>query len=185
LPVRAAAMEPLRRATDRLEAGYPRTPDVRDKTVVVLNAPINVMLSYLQSARALRHVPRPAHLYWLASSSSETHVVRSGTRSLEVSSARGFLLRPEETHYLADVHNLPVGAEVKLQGMHARVRSSTPDGRPQRVEFTFEQPLEAAQYLFRAYRDGELVPWPVPEIGGSSDFPPHEFFRIVANEALR
>jgi hypothetical protein len=185
LPVRAYALEPLGRAMDRLDADLPRGPEVRAQTVVILNAPIDVMVSYVQVMRAVRGVPRPAHVYWLTSSSSETRVTRLDARTLRVEQARGFLLRPEETHYRADAGSLPVSASVTLSEMQARVVRVLPDARPQLVDFTFRDPLESARYLFRIYRDGALLPWPMPAPGGSIQLPAQDFFQLVASEVLR
>jgi hypothetical protein len=185
LPVRAYALEPLGRAIDRLDAGLPSTPQVTEQTAIVLNAPVTIMLSYLQVARAARHVPRPAHLYWLASSSSEIVVTRIDAHTLRVDQARGFLRRPEETHYRADPRGLEAGARVSLAGMQVRVVSTLPDGRPKRVDFEFAEPLESARYLFRIYQAGQLVTWRPPASGGSLRLPERDFFRVVADEARR
>jgi hypothetical protein len=151
----------------------------------VLNAPVNVMLSYLQVARAARHVPRPAHLYWLSSSSSETRVTRIDQRTLRVEQARGFLLRPEETHYRADVRGLRPGKGVALSEMQVRIVATLPDARPKSADFSFAEPLESSRYLFRLYQDGQLVPWQLPAVGGSVVLPAQDFFRVVAAEVRR
>jgi hypothetical protein len=185
LPVRAYALEPIARAIDRLDASLPRSPAVRSQSVIILNAPLDILASYLQVARAARRVPRPARIYWLSSSSSETRVTRLDARTLRVEQARGFLLRPEETHYRADVSGLAESARVTLSALQARVVHVLPDGRPQAVEFAFGEALESEHYLFRVYRDGELVPWQIPAAGGGVSLPAHDFFRLVAAEVLR
>jgi hypothetical protein len=185
LPARACAFWPLQHAIERLDRGLPRAPSVRTQTAIVLNAPYNVMVSYLQIMRAAREVPRPEHLYWLSSSSSEGEVTRVGPRSLRVSLARGFLYRPEETHYRSNVRDLPAGTELARAGMAIRVEKTTIDGRPQRVLFRFDEPLESKRYLFRVYRHGELVPWQPPAAGGSDHFEPQAFFQLMLREVLR
>ena len=185
LPVRAYALEPLGRAIDRLDAGLPTTPEVSQQTVIVLNAPVTILVSYLQVARAARHVARPAHLYWLSSASSDTSITRVDRRTLRVEQARGFLLRPEETFYRADPVSLPVGAQVTLSDMRVRVVTALPDGRPKSADFVFAEPLESARYLFRIYQAGQLVAWQPPAAGGNLRLPAHDFFRIVAQEAWR
>jgi hypothetical protein len=186
LPVRACALEPLAHATDRLDASLPSTPDVRDKTVIVLAAPVDIMLSYIQAARAARHTPRPAHLYWLSSASSQTTVTRMDAHTLRVEQAEGFLQRPEETHYRGDLRGLGPGAVVNLSAMQVRIVDTTsePNPRPKRVDFRFSEPLESARYLFRMYERGNLVPWRLPAAGGGIRLPVQQFFQIVANEVL-
>jgi hypothetical protein len=181
LPLRAYALEPLARATDRLDRQFPRDRSIVDKTLIVLNAPIDVLISYLQVSRAARSVPRPAHLYWLSSSSSPARVTRVGPRTLQIEQARGFLLRPEETHYRDDARTL---SDVALSELHARVVARLADGRPRAVAFEFREPLESPRYLFRIYRDGSLVA-AAAAISGGVTLPAEDFFRFVVLEAFR
>jgi hypothetical protein len=186
LPIRSYfSFAPLAKACDRLDRGLPRTPDVRDKTAIVLNAPVDVMISYLQAARALRDVPRPEHLYWLFSASSPTRVTRRDAHTLRVTQQAGFLHRPEETHYRADLRGLAPGSRVLLPELAASVVDVMPDGRPHQVDFRFEAPLEASRYLFRSFESGELRSWQLPAPGAGSDFPAQDFFRLMAAEVLR
>jgi hypothetical protein len=185
LPLRAYALEPLGRAIDRLDADLPRTAALAQQTVVILNAPFNAMLSYLSVARAVKNQPRPAHLYWLASASSELRVTRTGPRSLEVSGQHGFLRRPEETHYRADLSGLAKDARVELTGMQVRIAASLPDGRPARVEFEFADSLESPRYLFRVYQQGRLVPLTLKPHDEGLLLPQQDLFNVVLAEALR
>jgi hypothetical protein len=186
LPIRSYfSFAPLAHACDRLDRGLPRTPDVRDKTAIVLNAPIDVMISYLQAARALRDVPRPEHLYWLFSSSSPARVTRRDARTLRVTQRAGFLHRPEESHYRADLRGLAPGSTVRLPELQANVIDALPDGRPRQVDFQFDAPLEASRYLFRVFEAGELRSWQLPALGGHRDFPAQDFFRLIATEVFR
>jgi hypothetical protein len=153
--------------------------------VVVLNAPMNILLSYLQIARAWREQPRPAHLYWLSTASSETHLTRTAPNELLVQQKRGFLFRPEDTHYRADLRGLQRSAVIERKGMLCQVADSLPDGRPSGVRFRFEAPLEAAQYDFRVYRGGELVPWRPGPVGQSFSLPAEDFGQVLLAEVLR
>ena len=185
LPIRACAFAPLARLTERLDAALPRTAAVRQQTAVVLNAPFNIMLNYIQIARALRGVPRPAHLYWLTTASSETQVTRTAPNVLRVTQQAGFLRRPEDTHYRASLHDLPVGARVQRAGMQIEVTALTPDARPASVLFRFDEPLESERYLFYVYRAGELVRFRPGARGETLRLPAEDFFRAMAAEVLR
>jgi hypothetical protein len=183
LPLRAAAFGPVTSIIDRFDTGIPNDLAVRDKTVVVVNAPVTVMLSYLQIQRAALAEPRPAQLLVLASSSSEVSVERTGPARLRVELAEGFLRRPEETHYRAD--KLTGTDRVALRGLHIDVASRTPDGRPKAIVVTFDEPLESSRYLLRAYRNGRLEPWQPPAAGSTDRFPAQDFFRLLGEELVR
>jgi hypothetical protein len=182
LPVRACSYHVVAAVAARLDRGLTSAASIQKQTVVVLNAPMNILLSYLQIARAWRGEPRPAHLYWLSTASSETRVTRTAANELLVEQAEGFLHRPEDTHYRASAEGLSV---VKRAGMVAEVYSSMPDGRPESVRFRFEAPLEAARYDFRVFSGGELVPWRPSVVGQTVQLPAEEFFEILVAEVLR
>jgi hypothetical protein len=150
---------------------------------VVLNAPVNIVLSYVQIARAWRGQARPQHLYWLSTAGSETRVTRTAANELELSQEQGFLLRPEDLHYRADVRSLDARSE--RAGMSIELAEKLPDGRPKRVRFRFEQPLEAASYDFRVFRAGELVSWQPSAPGQSVSLPRTELLPLLLTEALR
>lgn len=185
MPVRACAFAPVDSAMQRLDAGLARDPSVADKTVVVLNAPFTILLSYLQIARSLYGVARPAHLYWLSTASSELHVTRTAEAELLLDQELGFLRRPEDMHYRANLQSLGVGTRVELAGVQIEIAASLPDGRPSSVRVRFEEPLESSRYDFRIVRAGELVPWTPGELGQSISLPPQDFFPLVLAEVLR
>lgn len=182
LPVRAYGMAPLGAAIARLDAGLPESAAVRGQTAIVLNAPFTAMLSYVQVARAVQGRARPEHLYVLASASSALRVERTGPRTLRVELERGFLYRPEETHYRADPSALGRSGAIELAGMRVSVRERMADGRPKLADFDFDEPLDSERYLLRAYRDGRLAAWTPPAPGRSERFPRQDFFEIVLGE---
>lgn len=185
LPVRACVYQVLAAATARLDRGLSAAPTIADKTVVVLNAPMNILLSYMQVARAWRGTPRPAHLYWLSTASSETVVTRTAADELLIQQTQGFLNRPEDTHYRADSRSLRSSTVIERAGMHIQIAESRADGRPASVRFRFDAPLEAAQYDFRVYEDGELKPWSPGAVGRSVSLPAEDFGALLLAEVLR
>lgn len=185
LPLRACALAPIGSLTARMDGSVPSGAGIADKTLVVLNAPFTILVSYLQIARAWRKTPRPAHLYWLSTAGSLTHVTRVSADELLVEQELGFLLRPEDTHYRADLDGLRVGSRIARAGMQIEIAASLPDGRPSRVRFRFAEPLESARYDFRVYRHGVLEPWAPGPIGSRLSLPAQEFFPLVLSELLR
>jgi hypothetical protein len=183
LPLRAAAFRPVAESVDRIDRSIPKDPSVRDKTVIVVNAPLTVMLSYIQVQRAALSDPRPAQLLWLASSSSELAVQQLGPSQLRLELAQGFLRRAEETFYRAG--GLAGVDRVSIRGARFDIVKRTEDGRPKVVDVTFEEPLDSSRYLLRAYVDGRLEPWQPPAAGQVERFEPHDFFRLLLEEELR
>jgi hypothetical protein len=185
LPIRAYALAPLGHMMQRFDAALPRTAAVREQIAIVLNAPFNVMVNYLQISRALHGVPRPAHLYWLTTASSETEVTRVAPNVLQVTQEAGFLRRPEDTHYRGNAYNLPVGTRVTRAGMQIEVVAVTSDARPATVRFRFDEPLDSARYLFYVYRSGRLLRVPPVASGERVRLPAEDFFLMNVAEVLR
>jgi hypothetical protein len=183
LPLRAAAFQPVAASVNRIDASIPKDAAVEEKTVVVVNAPLTVMLSYIQVQRAALGEPRPAQLLWLASSSSELSVQKIGPSQLRLELAQGFLRRAEETFYRAD--GLGGVDRVSIRGARFDVVKRTEDGRPKVVDVTFDEPLDSPRYLLRAYRDGRLKPWRPRAAGEIERFEPHDFFQLLLEEELR
>ena len=74
---------------------------------------------------------------------------------------------------------------VALGELDARVIESDADGRPSTVDFSFAKRLDSTRYLFMCYRDGVLVPWRPPSLGGSERFAAQDFFEIIGREVAR
>lgn len=179
LPVRAWSIELLGRALDRAERSIPGGPEIADNTVVIVNAPFDVMASYVQPARAARSAPRPRHLYWLASASSEIDLTSVSARTLSVRPRDGWLHTPLERHYRGRVGALRAGASVTLSDMTARVTESNAAGRPAVVEFDFPRGVRSRRTQFLRWRDGRFEPFDVPPPGHTVHFPREDFFRVV------
>ncbi|MFI5308575.1 MAG: hypothetical protein ACHQ53_14545, partial [Polyangiales bacterium] len=184
LLVYASSTRVLSGAIARAQRGIPRGPEIRGRTVVVVNAPFDVLLSYVQVEREVERVPRPEHLYWLATASSELTLTTVDASSVRVRPARGFLLTAPERHYRGDPAALSTGASVSLSQMRVRVLETTADGRPAAAEFAFSEPLASPRYLFLRYDHGELVPFELPPPGSSARFPREDFFATLTEQAL-
>jgi len=67
--------------------------------------------------------------------------------------------------------------------MTARVMTSTPDGRPHEVEFTFREPLESSSYIFMRWEGGRYVPFTLP-VKGRFTLPAQDFGQVLLEHAL-
>jgi hypothetical protein len=183
-PVRAQAMGEIRDVIERADAGIPKTPEIRDQTVVVVNAPFDMLVSYLQVEREAQRVPRPRHLYWLAAASSELTLQTRDASTLRMRPARGFLLTPPERHYRGDPTTLVAGTRVALSEMTVEVLEQTPDHRPAVADFHFAAPLDSPRYRFLQWAGGRLVPFTPPLPGGSVQFESAGFFSSLSKQAF-
>ena len=185
LPLRVLSMGVLHAANERADASVPSTPDIEQRSLIVLNAPFDVACSYLQASRQARGVPRPAHVYWLATASSPLALTVIDDHTLSMRPERGFLLSEPERHYRGDPSKLAPGTRVQLSEMEVEIMDSTPDRRPASAQFHFREPLSSPRYLFVRYQDGRFAPWRAPAPGTRQTFPRANFIAALFEQALR
>jgi hypothetical protein len=185
LPVRAAQMRLVARAIESATETLDRAQDLEHRTVIVVNPPIDPFVSYIQAERALRSLPRPLHLYWLASAIAPIQVTRLGPRTLAVEREGGLMTVPIERLYRSSSVDLPAGSEVLLSEMRAEIASTTADGRPREVRFHFADDLESHRYLFLAWDEGRLLPFELPVQSQTVHFPAQNIAHIVLHSLGR
>jgi hypothetical protein len=183
LTAQASVIGVLASASERAQRGIPRGPEIRSRSVVIVNAPFDILVSYIQVEREAAGTPRPEHLYWLATASSPLTLTTVDANSVRMRPARGLLLTGLERHYRGDPRALGRGTSVSLSQMRASVLSTTADGRPAEVEFQFSEALSSQRYLFLRYDRGELVPLRLPPPGGEVHFPREDFFASLVRQA--
>lgn len=184
LPLRAAQMQLVGRA---LETGTRRFDDIsqlEQRTVVILNAPLDAFASYIQAERAWHRLPRPQHLYWLTSAGSSIVVTRSDPSTLLVERDAGFFSSALERHYRDPPDTLARGEQVGFGPVLATVLGVTSDGRPRVVSFRFAEPLESSSYVFLLWKDGEYRSLSLATLAQPLQFPPEDLGRILLHTAL-
>jgi hypothetical protein len=184
LPLRAAQMQVAGYALERANAEWPHAPNLAERTVVIVNAPVDVFASYLQAELAWKHERRPRHLYWLTSAGSPLQLTRTGERSVSVEREGGFLSTPLEQHYRAQSGAFAPSWSVALSEMSVEVGRVSTDRRPLTVNFHFREPLESNAYLFLVWRGDRYERLTLPELGRSLRFPSEDWGTLSLRTAL-
>jgi hypothetical protein len=182
LPVRAAQMQVIGAAIARADASLDCAGPI---ACVVVAAPFDVLVSYLQVGRIASGVAHPDHLNWLATASSALTITRIDERTLRIAPELGFLYSAPEQHYRGDPRTLAPGSRVELSAFTATVVSATPDGRPGAVDFRFNDVLENRNKLrLVQVEDGWLEPFTPPAVGQQRVIPKADFFQSMVRQAL-
>jgi hypothetical protein len=152
MPLRAHQMQALGHATAHAFAGLDEIGDLEHKTVLVLGAPTDFFVSYLQAERAARDLPRPEHVYWITNPEAALDVRVVGESTLSLERAGGFFVTPPEALYRRPSAALDLHERLSLPGLTATIRDVTPGGVTMRIEFCFDEPLTDERFVFLALR---------------------------------
>jgi hypothetical protein len=169
LPPRILAIDSLEHLLE--SESVPHGPAMRDKTVVLLNPPIDVFATYLPPSWLTRGSSVPGSFRWFASGESALHLTRVDANSLQVTPEGGFLATSSQRMFRRSERPMQVGQRVQLSDMSAEVSALTPDGRPASALVRFDRPLDSDNFVWmlwdvKAYRQVTL-----PEVGESMDVP--------------
>jgi hypothetical protein len=184
LPFRSAQMLVAGHASTESARVLDEVADLAEKTVIVVNAPIDILASYVQAERAWQGRPTAARFYWLASASSALEVRRPDPSALVIRPREGFLYGPLERHYRGDTRALSTGTRVTLAEMTATVQGTLADGRPSAVRFDFDAPLDSPRYVVLAWRNGEYERIDAPSPGETRTFPREDFGKILVSSVI-
>lgn len=165
LPGRAIGTKSTRLSLDLADNSVPQTPDIIDKTVVIVNPPSDAYVGYIPFRRAADHVPRPASIRWLATGLTDVTVERIDAQTLRVQQTGGYLQAMSEQLLRSPRTPFVVGQRIELTDFTVEVTKLMPDGRPLEVLIRLGHPLEDRRYLWLMWKDKGYVPFPLPAVG--------------------
>lgn len=153
------------RKMERAYASIPHDPDVRRRTVVVLQAPTDFMPWHFSLIRASLQIPYPGHLRVLSSGKRDVTVEVVDVRTLVLRAERNLIGSPGTSVFRGSANPMRAGEEVALDGMTARVLEVDNAGFPRAAEFRFDEPLDspsmnilgAAQVPFKLENVGRYI----------------------------
>ena len=180
LVMRSRSMIFVGTAMDRADAGIPHTSAITDQTVIIVAAPSDALAGFLPLMRQSRGQPRPAHLYWLATTVTAVRLERVDERTLRVVPSQGFL-RYELDQMTRSPRERPfvAGDSVALAGVTIEIERVTDDGRPASVLARFALPLEDPSLVWRRWQGHTYVPYAPPAVGSNETLPAVDFRSLL------
>jgi hypothetical protein len=164
-PFRARAMNDVNRMLGRANASVPSDPSVKNKSVVLVNPPLDPFAGYFLMYRAASGEPRPRHLRWLATGVTDLRVERVDARTLRLRPGAGFLSSTSQMMLRSVNRPMHLGDKITLSDMTIEVSDLAPDGRPLEILVRFTVDLEDRSLEWLQWGDHGYVPFRVPEIG--------------------
>jgi hypothetical protein len=165
LPVRAANPLGPRWVEERFYVHTPLGESIRDKTLVIVNAPSSAHASYLIPRREVSGLAVPMRVRVLAPAIPAVTIRRIDDRTLAIRPENGYLRWPLDRVFRSERHELKLGERVQLTGMTVTITELTHDGRPAEASFQFDVPLESPSLMWLCFRGNRFEPFTPPPVG--------------------
>ncbi len=176
-PFRATGPALVQYQADRIAATLPEGPDTAQQTVVVLNAPFDILAGMLPILRVAKREPVPAHLYFLYTGTENITVSRTDANTLDIRSKRGWLYNIGNRGGRSAPFR--IGESVELAQMRTEVRGLTTDARPDDVRFSFLSNLDDPSLIFMVWGSHGLERRAPPPVGGEMTVPKAPLFETA------
>ncbi|MBN1652547.1 MAG: hypothetical protein JXA30_02105 [Deltaproteobacteria bacterium] len=164
LPFRARGPADIGRMIARADSSIDDSPAVREKSVILINPPVDALAGYIPTLRAATGRNRPKHLRWLATGACDLEIKRLDSRTLRVKPTEGFLFLASERMQRNPRNRMGVGYTVAFSDLQIRVERLTSDARPAEITATFHRALEDRRYEFLKWSREGFVRFDLPEI---------------------
>ncbi|MCC6487956.1 MAG: hypothetical protein IT364_10695 [Candidatus Hydrogenedentes bacterium] len=172
LPVHSYSMKYVGDIVERGNGTIPSDPGIKEDRVVILSATGDIVYAMIPLMRSALNQPFPRAFWVLYSGNRELSVARPDAHTLEITNPDGWMEQPWSFLFCRLPHSaMRAGQVIKTEGLTVAVLSVTPDGRPTRVRFQFDRPLEDASLRWLTWRDGAYVPFAVPSEGSETVIP--------------
>lgn len=164
-PLRSRAMNDVNRMLERANQSVPSDPAVAQKSVVLVNPPLDPFGGYFLMYRAVQGVVRPKHLRWLATGVTDLRIERVDDRTLRIRPGAGFLSSTSQMMLCSPTHPWRLGERISLSDSTIEVSDLTSDGRPQEILVRFGVKLEDSSLEWLQWGDHRYVPFRLPAVG--------------------
>ena len=183
----------FRSVLDTAAASLPTDEGVRDRQLLIVNAPVIMTSFFLPVIQSLEGRPVPARTLILASGMHPIELHRRDAHTITLRPHAGFfppvgtpdpdagtpprrfdpryVFQVLDRLFRDDAHPMRRGQRVELTGLTIEITALTDDGRPAEAAFRFEHPLDDTGYQWLQWGEGQFVPLNLPAPGESTTLP--------------
>jgi hypothetical protein len=167
LPLRSFDIYAMERLMLHSDKTLPQGEEAKGKTLVLVNPPLDVFAVYFPVFRGARRWTLPDHFRWLATGEADLTVTRVDANTLALTPQGGFLQTASQVMFRRADRRFAIDEEVRLDGTTYKIVALTEDGRPAKLEVSFDRPLESPDFAWRVWGKHEYLPFTPPAIGKS------------------
>ncbi len=149
----------------------------RRPALYVVNGP-GFFTAYAPVHRTRAGSPTPRIFSWLGIGIRPLAVRRLDAVTLELRTVGAIFGGPLEMLATDPDRRFALGERIVLPDVTVTVRSTTPEGRPDAVTFTFPDDVDAASRGFVAWQGTRYVRWTPPAIGASTELAAQPLFSL-------
>ncbi|HVW29650.1 MAG TPA: hypothetical protein VHC69_30010 [Polyangiaceae bacterium] len=146
--------------------------EIGGRDAVFVTAPDYFAVKLVQLSRRVEEQPIARRWRALSFGPEAVTVEATSARSLRLHYEGGILTHPFMELYRARNIPMPAGSRVDLAGLSIVVAHTTPDGRPDVADFTFDKPLTDPSFVFYSWTDHGFARFTPPAPGESTTLPP-------------
>jgi hypothetical protein len=158
LPLRISGVDRVEDILAEADPTLSSTPATAEKTLVLLNPPLDPFGVFFPLYRAAHGIQRPRRTRWLTTGVTDLTLERLDAHSLRVSARAGFLSNSSQWMLRDPRRPLRAGERVALEGVLFEVESLNARGLPAQVRVRFDRPLEDASFEWKRWdRDGYVA----------------------------
>jgi len=141
-------------------------------TIVLLNAPMDIAVSYAPLVLLERGLAAPPNMLLLSAGKSAVTVMRPDDHTLKLHLEQGLLGGPYERIFRGDYDTIQVGEKHELPAVSVTVDGLTKDKRVSDITYVFKQPLESSSHIwFYCTPQGLLMPFTLPAVARQVTIP--------------
>jgi hypothetical protein len=146
--------------------------EIGGRDAVFVSAPDYFAVKLVQLSRRVEEQPIARRWRALSFGPEPVTVEATSDRSLRLHYEGGILTHPFMELYRDRKIPMPAGTRVDLAGLSIVVAHTTPDGRPDVADFTFDKPLADPSFVFYSWTDQGFARFTPPAVGEVKRLPP-------------
>lgn len=172
VPVRTLTMTFTGHSLNEAIATLPADESVREKTLILVNAPSDFDTWHVPIMRCSLREPIPLHTWALTVGPFSSEIHRVDENTLEVWPDKSFVPKPWGSMFRGSEPPFQVGEHIDLATMNVEILRVTPDeAKPMIARFTFDKALEDESKLWYIYDKNRYIPWELPAVGETVRLP--------------
>lgn len=179
LPLRISGVDRVEDVLAEADPTISSAPATAEKTLVLLNPPLDPFGVFFPLYRASHGIQRPRRTRWITTGVTDLTLDRLDPFTLRVSARAGFLSNSSQWMLRDPRRPLRAGERTTLEGVVFEVESLNARGLPAQVRVRFDRPLEDSSFEWKRWHRDGYVAFSPPRAGHPLHVPAVDMLRAL------